>query len=254
MSESVSSRLPSVLTSAERVLIASPICPFCQRIQILLIDSGLPHQRYEVDFTRMPDWLASLTPERKVPVLLIRGVSIFDSRAILEHINDASAGRYLPADPLDRAVARSWCSHWERTHDEIRRYFTASDRETLLDAQQRIRQRLALLFERCSADLLSPERLSLVGVHAAVALLLLDTLECGPHRFVDEGSPLDHWKTALLRHPSVAAVGGSAYQKRLLRFLCARPTAFAAEPLVQQKLQRIPAHDTERDAAAYLSR
>ena len=50
-------------------------------------------------------------PNYKVPVLVDRGISIWDSLAICEYINEQYlAGKGWPQDPLQRATARSMCS------------------------------------------------------------------------------------------------------------------------------------------------
>ena len=55
--------------------------------------------------------LARHTPAGRVPVLLIDGFAVWDTLAIAEAVADREAGRGLwPADPLQRARARSLCA------------------------------------------------------------------------------------------------------------------------------------------------
>jgi glutathione S-transferase len=55
--------------------------------------------------------LARHTPAGRVPVLLIDGFAVWDTLAIAEALADREAGRGLwPADPLQRARARSLCA------------------------------------------------------------------------------------------------------------------------------------------------
>lgn len=51
--------------------------------------------------------LATLGPSATVPALVVDGVALFDSLAIMEFANDLSNGRLLPQDLLQRGVARS---------------------------------------------------------------------------------------------------------------------------------------------------
>lgn len=51
--------------------------------------------------------IGRIAPPAAVPVLVVDGIAIFDSLAIMEFANDASDGALLPSDHLNRARARS---------------------------------------------------------------------------------------------------------------------------------------------------
>ncbi|WP_310618995.1 glutathione S-transferase family protein [Flexibacterium corallicola] len=53
------------------------------------------------------DHMASLSPSATVPALVVDGLTIFDSLAIMEFANDTCEGRLLPVDLVKRAQARS---------------------------------------------------------------------------------------------------------------------------------------------------
>ena len=87
-----------------------PICPFSQRIEILLALVGLEHA---VDFELVditvprPDWLLKLTRgTTAMPVLkTAQGKVIKESLVILRYIQDVFGGEVLTrADPYERAV------------------------------------------------------------------------------------------------------------------------------------------------------
>jgi glutathione S-transferase len=225
----------------------------------MLNESNLPHRRVEVDFTDLPEWIIELAPERKVPLLVVESRTLFESGAIVEYINDLTDGRYFAlSDLVQRGVARSWCFYIERTHDEVRRYFTAPDEVTLNASHTKIRTRLEALMVGCPVALLPSTGLSMVGVYLAVLLMLLDVLECGPHQFVDDGSDLYELKQTLMALPSVQSVNTAEYRNRFLRFLCAKSSVFAvSDALIPHRLklstQFLTHQNTERSTAQYLS-
>ena len=242
------------LRACDLGLVASVICPFCQRATLMLHEVGAAHARVELDFTDRPPWLFELSPEGKVPVLVVGEQAIFESRAIVEYLNDTAGGKFLPTDAKLRAIARSWCQSVDHLHDEARRYFTAPTEPALAEAYGRIQVRLDLLMTRCPEELLDPVALTLVGVHVAVLFNLLDALGCGPHQFFEEDSRAWHLKDAFFNREGVKRINTEEYRNRFVRFIAAKATAFAQSSSVQRHLSRLPASGTVKNAADYLSR
>jgi glutathione S-transferase len=59
-----------------------------------------------------PDWFLAISPHKKVPVLSIDDkVSLFESNAINEYLDEMIAPRLHPADPIERAVNRAWTDY-----------------------------------------------------------------------------------------------------------------------------------------------
>lgn len=88
-----------------------PLSPYAQKVKIALAEKGVSFS------ARIPDAIGSgATPDDfrranfrgEVPVLMVDGRSLFDSTIILEFIEDRWPDpRLLPADPFDRARART---------------------------------------------------------------------------------------------------------------------------------------------------
>src|SRR5204862_7233394 len=82
------------------------------RAWLALKASGITFDETVVDIRRPQRFenLANIgvfAPPCSVPVLVVDDHVIFDSLAIMEYANDIAGGTLLPADPLDRAAARS---------------------------------------------------------------------------------------------------------------------------------------------------
>ena len=85
---------------------------------------------FEIDFeeTRIPlrqarshELLAEYSPSFKVPVLIDEELSVWDSLAICEYINENYLdGRALPDNHRDRAMARSYCAEMHSSFSALR--------------------------------------------------------------------------------------------------------------------------------------
>src|SRR5947207_1206342 len=74
-------------------------------------DSGVIDQ-FEfrhIDRDNRPDWFLAISPHKKVPVLSVDNkVSLFESNAINEYLDETIEPRLHPADPVQRAINRAW--------------------------------------------------------------------------------------------------------------------------------------------------
>src|ERR1700710_3262367 len=74
-----------------------PLCPFVHRAAIMLHEKGVPFDRRNVDLKNKPDWFLALSPRGKVPVLVADGVSLFESAAICEFLDETQPPRLIAA-------------------------------------------------------------------------------------------------------------------------------------------------------------
>jgi glutathione S-transferase len=59
-----------------------------------------------------PDWFLAISPHKKVPVLRVDdSVSLFESSAIAEYLDEIVSPRLHPNDPIERAVNRAWTDY-----------------------------------------------------------------------------------------------------------------------------------------------
>ncbi|WP_346830809.1 glutathione S-transferase family protein [Pseudomonas abietaniphila] len=97
-------------------LISHPLCPFVQRVAIVLREKRIAFERLDVDLEDKPEWFLAISPMGKVPVLRVTPetggpVALFESTVICEYAEDIQP---LPAmytgTALKKALQRSWCS------------------------------------------------------------------------------------------------------------------------------------------------
>jgi len=84
------------------------ICPFVERINILLNEKNIPCERIHVNIRNKPDWFLKLSPLGKVPLLKVDNMLIFESSVINDFLDEISAPGLYPSEPVKRAYNRSW--------------------------------------------------------------------------------------------------------------------------------------------------
>lgn len=94
------------------MLVSFKTCPWVQRAAIVLREKRIAFEFRHIDPDNRPDWFLAISPHRKVPVLRIDGqVSLFESNAIAEYLDETIAPRLHPADPIQRAINRAWTDY-----------------------------------------------------------------------------------------------------------------------------------------------
>src|SRR5215475_8264953 len=96
----------------EYLLVSFKTCPWVQRAAIVLREKNIPFEFRHIDKDNRPDWFLAISPHKKVPVLSIDDkVSLFESNAIAEYLDETIAPRLHPEDPVLRAINRAWTDY-----------------------------------------------------------------------------------------------------------------------------------------------
>jgi len=90
-------------------IIGHQICPYVQRVVILMEEKQIPYKRTDIELHNKPKWLEDISPTGKVPVLVVNDSwAIFESGVICEYLDEVSGGSLHPADNLEKANHRAW--------------------------------------------------------------------------------------------------------------------------------------------------
>jgi stringent starvation protein A len=88
-------------------LFSSATCPYSHRARIVLAEKGITVDVVNIDPDNMPEDLIDLNPYNSVPTLVDRDLVLYDSRVIMEYIDERFPHPPLmPVDPVSRAKAR----------------------------------------------------------------------------------------------------------------------------------------------------
>jgi len=94
------------------MLVSFKTCPWVQRSAIVLREKKTEFELRHIEADNRPGWYLAISPHKKVPVLRIDGnVSLFESNAINEYLDETIAPRLHPEDPIERAINRAWTDY-----------------------------------------------------------------------------------------------------------------------------------------------
>jgi glutathione S-transferase len=94
------------------LLVSFKTCPWVQRAAIVLREKKIDFEFRHIEPDNRPDWFLAISPHKKVPVLRLDDkVSLFESNAIAEFLDETTEPRLHPADPVLRAVNRAWTDY-----------------------------------------------------------------------------------------------------------------------------------------------
>ena len=97
---------------AKYLLVSFKTCPWVQRAAIVLREKGIDFEFRHIEPDNRPDWFLAISPHKKVPVLRIDDrVSLFESNAIAEYLDETVPPRLHPEDPVERAINRAWTDY-----------------------------------------------------------------------------------------------------------------------------------------------
>ena len=194
---------------AKYLLVSFKTCPWVQRAAIVLREKNVEFEFRHIDPDNRPDWFLAISPHKKVPVLRIDdSVSLFESSAIAEYLDETITPRLHPADPVQRAVNRAWTDYVPTFASAVTATGYSTDEAAYKAAAEKIPAAFGQL-ER-ALDKQSPAGPFFNGakyslVDAAYAPFLqryfyLDRVK--PLGVIDKFPRLNAWAQALLKRPS----------------------------------------------------
>ena len=88
-------------------LFTSPTCPYSHLARIVLAEKDITFESIDVDLDAPPEDLSELNPYNTVPTLIDRDLVLYDSRVIVEYLDERFPHPPLmPVDPVSRAKTR----------------------------------------------------------------------------------------------------------------------------------------------------
>jgi RNA polymerase-associated protein len=163
-------------------LFSHPTCPHSHRVRFALSEKGIKFDTVEVEGPALPEDLLDLNPYNDVPTLVDRDLVLYDSRVIIEYLDERFPHPPLmPVDPVSRAQFRLALFRIERDWYELARQIEdAKDRKAANKVRKILRESILASAEVFSAKpfFLSDE-LSLVDCTVAPIIWRL------PHYEID---------------------------------------------------------------------
>jgi glutathione S-transferase len=210
---------PPEVAVTKYLLVSFKTCPWVQRAAIVLREKKIDFEFRHIEPDNRPDWFIAISPHRKVPVLRIdERVSLFESNAIAEYLDETIAPRLHPDDPIERAINRAWTDYLPTFASEVTGVAYAETEADYAEAAKGIArpfERIERALEKQgSGPFFNGARYSLVD--AAYAPFLQR------YAFLDRIQPLGHiegfprlktWSTVLLDRASTHSFPTAEFER-----------------------------------------
>lgn len=226
------------MSQTQLTLISHHLCPFVQRVAIVLLEKGVPFQRINVDLREKPEWFLAISPTGKVPLLKIRHGNqdeavLFESVAICEYLEEVyPQPALLPASVLTRAQIRAWIEFASATLSDAWGFLNASDDQTSHVKATALRAKL----ERFNTDMLdgpyfSGKSLSMVDAAMAPVFRYFDILNFSSSHPIFYGlNRVAVWRRLLAQRASIQAAVADDYATRFRKHLQDTKALLATAP------------------------
>ncbi|QNB09784.1 glutathione S-transferase family protein [Herbaspirillum frisingense] len=218
-------------------LISHPLCPFVQRVAIVLHEKNIAFERVTIDLQNKPDWFISISPAGKVPLLKVCDTEgaesvLFESIAICEYLEDLEPQPALhPRDAISRAQNRAWIEFSSGALADTWRLLNPADHEIAISSATALRKKLEQLEDVASGGpYFSGNFFSMVDAAVAPIFRYFDITEVERAYPVFSGlQRITKWRNALAQRPSVLGAVSSDYADRFRKHL-ENQTAVWLEP------------------------
>lgn len=129
-------------------IISHPLCPHAQRLRLALhkkgLEDGVDFMTQHIDLADVPSWFSQLSPAGRMPAVLIdERPALHRSASVLELFEETLPSRLMPAPGFQRVRVRDFMATSDLLLDELKRVFTAQEREALEVATAALFDRLA---------------------------------------------------------------------------------------------------------------
>lgn len=209
-------------------LISHLLCPYVQRVIIVLEEKQIAYERIDIDLANKPDWFLKVSPLGKTPVLLVNGQAIFESTVICEYLEETTARALHPHDPIVRAQHRGWMEFASATLNAIGALYGAPDERTLDAKVADLRTKFAQVEKELSTvghngPYFAEDSFSLVDAAFAPVFRYFEVFDTIDDFGVFTNTPkVRAWREALQQRPSVRSAVRADYTQLLYDFLLRR--------------------------------
>jgi glutathione S-transferase len=194
---------------AKYLLVSFKTCPWVQRAAIVLREKKIDFEFRHIEPDNRPDWFLAISPHKKVPVLRIDDkISLFESNAIAEYLDETIEPRLHPADPVLRAINRAWTDYVPTFADAVTATGYAPNEEAFKTSSAKIPQVMERVEKALASQNAGPffngAKFSLVDAAYAPFIQRYHFLDRVKKLGVIENYPrLKAWGGALLARPTV---------------------------------------------------
>lgn len=162
----------------EVALIASDFSPYCQRVEMLLVEKDVPYKKRKIDLSNRPDWFKKSAPLGKVPLLIVDDKVLFESMVICEYLNEAYDLKLHNSDLLVKSWHRGWIEFSNILIPSIFSLINAKSNEAFKVKKLELISKLAILEGKIKySPYFDGEAFLLIDIAMAPAFKILTSIE-----------------------------------------------------------------------------
>ncbi len=210
-------------------LISHHLCPYVQRVAIVLAEKAIPFERHYVELTATPDWFLGCTQLSKTPVLLVEQQHIYESGVICEYLDNTVVPCLHPQDTVQRTQHQAWVEFGTLILNLIGNFYTAPDEKQLLASAGELAgkfARIELVLKQ--GPYFAGAQFCMVDAAFAPIFRYFDLFDqIGDFDVFDLTPKVRAWRRQLAQRSSVQNAVQSDYMGRLRQFLLARDSALS---------------------------
>lgn len=228
-------RRVSPAMTAPLILVSHHLCPYVQRVAVVLAEKRVPFERKTIDLANKPAWFTAISPLGKVPLLRVGNEVLFESAAICEYLEDTAPPSLHPANPLARAKHRAWMEFGSAILNTIGAFYNAPDVAGLESKRAELQAKFELIEQQLGdGPYFAGGNFTIVDAVFGPVFRYFDVFdEIADFHVFDRTPKVRAWRRVLGERPSVRGAAPADYAARLEEFLEARNSALSA--LMQQK-------------------
>ncbi len=217
------------MTAPSLTLISHHLCPYVQRVAIVLAEKDIPFERHYVELTTTPDWFLGCTQLSKTPVLLVEQQHIYESGVICDYLDSTVVPCLHPQDSLKRTQHRAWVEFGTAILNLIGNFYTAPDENQLLASASELAGKFAQIeLVLKQGPYFAGEQFCMVDAAFGPIFRYFDLFDQIADFDVFDLTPkVRAWRRQLAQRSSVQNAVQADYMGRLRQFLLARDSALS---------------------------
>ena len=207
-------------------LISHALCPYVQRVAIVLEEKGIVYEREDIDLEKPPVWFLELSPQGMVPLLVVNDNDvIFESSIICEYIDEITPGSLHDTLPIVKAKHRAWMEFGSSMLKDLWSYYSADNKSSFVEKAECIKKKLERLESELNAikwqgPYFNGDNYCLVDAVFAPVFRYFDVFdEFTENDLFESKVLLSNWRMQLAKRDSSKVVVNESYHRELIEFV-----------------------------------
>ncbi|CAM3343848.1 glutathione S-transferase family protein [Thalassospira profundimaris] len=222
-------------------LIGHRLCPYVQRVAMVLAQSRVAHKRTDIALDAKPDWFLELSPTGNVPVLVVDDERmLFEAAAICQYLDAMCWKSLYSADTYYRALEQGVIAIADKilalTADLIYRDLSEQAVDATIHA---IHMQMSIVSNLITPSIIFEDKdLSMLDIVFATVFRPFALISIGLNRDLFAGFPgLRGWASGLAAHQTVRNAVPATYHREMHEFIASK------EGYLAKRIRMIPQNE-----------